>query len=392
MGYTANHHILKKYFNLNKDRIEVPGMDLKINNYNFFATDHVFYQENRVFQETEQTSLTYTSDRDIIENQQFNYPVFRNTKTNASDEVIILLHGLNERTWDKYLCWAYFLTVETGIPVLFFPIAFHMNRSPAIWHNPRIMNKLTEDRKTRYQHLAMASCANAALSERLGNIPERFMYSGFQSASDLVKLMKQIKTGNHPGLLPDTKIHLFGYSIGAFLSQILFIANPDHMLKDAKMMLFCGGSVFNSMNGISRLIMDSEAFQRIRSMYSHPENWSKTPRYFINILQDGAIGKAFRSMLSYEGLRIMRERIFRRFSCQINAIALLKDHIIPARDIQQTLRGDRNSIPVNVEQRDFPFPYKHETPFPIHSNPAISEQMDKHFDETFYSIAAFFSE
>ena len=50
--------------------------------------------------------LSNKNDTLIPENRSFSYPVFTpgNTK---SDKVILLLHGLNERSWVKYLVWAY---------------------------------------------------------------------------------------------------------------------------------------------------------------------------------------------------------------------------------------------------------------------------------------------
>jgi hypothetical protein len=51
----------------------------------------------------------------------------------TSRGLILLLHGLNEKRWDKYLPWARRLVRQTGKSVLLFPIAFHMSRTPAPW-------------------------------------------------------------------------------------------------------------------------------------------------------------------------------------------------------------------------------------------------------------------
>lgn len=76
-----------------------------------------------------------TDDR-IQENKSFSYAIFTPSGRKKNNEAIILLHGLNERTWEKYLTWAEYLTHTTGKPVILFPIAFHMNRTPGLWAIP----------------------------------------------------------------------------------------------------------------------------------------------------------------------------------------------------------------------------------------------------------------
>ena len=61
-----------------------------------------------------------------------------------------MLHGLNERKWDKYLAWAHYLAEETGKPVIIFPTSFHINRSLPEWLNPRLMNTRAEFRRKNY--------------------------------------------------------------------------------------------------------------------------------------------------------------------------------------------------------------------------------------------------
>jgi hypothetical protein len=42
-----------------------------------------------------------------------------------SDRAIILLHGLNERKWDKYFTWAHFLLQKKPLkPSFYFPFRF----------------------------------------------------------------------------------------------------------------------------------------------------------------------------------------------------------------------------------------------------------------------------
>jgi hypothetical protein len=75
------------------------------------------------------------------ENQNFRYAVLTPAKNRMFSEAIIMLHGLNERNWSKYLPWAYQLVLQTQKPVILFPIAYHINRSPLTWICPRLMNQ-----------------------------------------------------------------------------------------------------------------------------------------------------------------------------------------------------------------------------------------------------------
>ena len=88
-------------------------------------------------------------DAGIAENRRFTYQVFVPVERRDERKAILLLHGLNERNWDKYHHWAEYLALNTGKPVILFPIAFHMNRGPSAWLNPRSMNRVAETRRAR---------------------------------------------------------------------------------------------------------------------------------------------------------------------------------------------------------------------------------------------------
>jgi hypothetical protein len=61
-----------------------------------------------------------------------------------------LLHGLNERSWDKFLPWAARLVESTARAVILMPIAFHMNRALAEWSLLRAMRTVSKQRKMDY--------------------------------------------------------------------------------------------------------------------------------------------------------------------------------------------------------------------------------------------------
>lgn len=111
------------------------------------------------------TEFCSVTDDHIQENKTFNYTVFAPSGKEKRDKAIILLHGLNERTWEKYLTWAEYLAGSTGKPVILFPIAFHMNRTPGSWCNPRMVLPWVNRRKQEIDNLENSTFANVTLSQ-----------------------------------------------------------------------------------------------------------------------------------------------------------------------------------------------------------------------------------
>ena len=72
---------------------------------------------------------------------------------------------------------------------------------------------------------------------------------------------------------PNAQVDFFAYSIGAFLSQILFIANPNGIVSNSRLFMFCGGAFFSEMNGVSKMIMDETAFEKISNYYNDEFVW-----------------------------------------------------------------------------------------------------------------------
>ena len=291
---------------------------------------------------------------------------------------------LNERSWNKYLVWAYYLVSKTGRPVILFPIAFHMNRSPKAWSNPRLMSSFLASRNQRTGKIPMSTFANVALSERLYEDPLRFFTSGQQSVADLVQLAKQVYNGEHPLFEKDTSIDIFAYSIGAFLAQILFMANPGGWYSASKLFLFCGGAFFDDMNGVSRLIMDQQAFDRLRRFYiKELDSEIERSELLKNSINHTEMGQSFLAMLSAGNLKSFRENMFQKMQNQIHAVALLKDKVIPAAGILKSLKRF-----VDVDVLDFPYAYSHENPFPLIAG-AESTLIDQSFEKVFSKAAAF---
>jgi hypothetical protein len=373
MEYTKTYSELKGLFSQEKKEIVIPGSSVKIANVDFTSdvTENIFLN---------------SSDKLIPENISFSYPVFIPANT-ESKKVILLLHGLNERSWIKYLAWAYYLAMNTGSYVILFPISFHINRSPDSWKDPRAMVSFLKDRNSSIRDIKMSSFANIALSERLTEDPMRFFNSGYQTTLDITRLFSSIREGRHPLIPSTTKIDIFSYSIGAFLAEIILMGNPLGLFSSSKLFIFSGGSVFSNMKGTSKLIMDSRAFDKIYSYYLNDfEEKLKVRNPLTDFLRNSQIGMAFRSMIDTGRLKSFRETTLNNIRHRIHSVTLLKDSVIPAKGVVSTLRNTkRNDI---VEVWDFPYEYTHENPFPVFDN-MLSQKVDRCFDDLFLSAKSF---
>ena len=330
-------------------------------------------------------------DARIPENTSFTYTLFLPRQRVPHERVILLLHGLNEKNWKKYLPWALHLVESTGSAVLLFPIAFHMDRAPALWSQPRIMQHLTRMRTNLIRSLRESTFINAAISQRLDNFPLRFYLSGYQTANDIEKLLKQIISGHHPYFREDARVDVFAYSIGALLAQVMLLAENGSIPDRSRLFLFCGGSVFQEMQGQSRFIMDSMAFNRLLDYYvNHMEQDIAKHRPYTGVLKDSALGGAFRSMIGLDLRRDKREEILRGASSRLKVVGLEKDRVIAPDKIVQTMQGVTGDIPIDVEILDFPFQYSHEIPFPVDKGVDKTE-VDQAFDEVFGRAASFFN-
>ena len=128
---------LKAIFSYDK-KVEIDDRPLEIHPYHFIQNTGV--KEIELFQQLiPPCEFCPVPDNNIQENKSFSYTVFTPRGTKKIDKAILLLHGLNERNWDKYLTWAEYLALATGKAVILFPIAFHMNRTPGTWYNPRAL-------------------------------------------------------------------------------------------------------------------------------------------------------------------------------------------------------------------------------------------------------------
>jgi hypothetical protein len=369
MNYEQRQLELNAQFQLGVNtHIEETGIDIRF--FPFKSQAFTGFEKNGVFN---------SDDRQIAENMEFDYPVFMPKGIKRTDKVILLIHGLNERFWNKYLCWAEYLCKNTGKPVILFPIAFHMNRSPLKWSNPRALKPVLDSRRNIYGEDRSLSFANVAFSERISENPIRFYSSGRQSMSDLSQLTAGIKEGVHPLFKEDTQIDIFSYSIGAFLSQITMMTNPSGLFSNSKLFMFCGGGIFSSMFGESRCIMDKQAFKRLFEYYMTD--------FAIEAKLKLVIDKGFESfysMISPERNKEERESFFKKLGNRIGGISLSRDTVIPYHGVVEALGADTASMQIDLQ--DFSYSYTHENPFPTGSGISMNE-VNQSFNHVFAKAA-----
>jgi hypothetical protein len=302
-----------------------------------------------------------TTETEVSENRCFEYPLFIPSGPKASKACIILLHGLNEPSWEKYLSWAETLAAGTGKTVLLFPIAYHINRAPSWWRDPRAAGSLLIERRSEAGENSALSFANVALSRRLSQDPSRFYQSGRQTIADLVALARQVKGGAHPFLDAGATLDFFGYSIGSFLAEVLLMANPGRLFNRSKLFVFCGGSIFKAMYGASKYIMDKVAYDRLFHYYC--QEWlEKTSEFTSGRSMESRILRAFNAMILPDAFQEERLSFFKTRQWAIAGISLKKDRVMPYAGVQACM--GESVATACFEQLDFPFDYSHESPFP----------------------------
>ncbi|HSV88324.1 MAG TPA: DUF6051 family protein [Bacteroidales bacterium] len=362
-SYNDKNHELKNRFSLLKpfavlsDTVVCYSMP--------FKSDCAF-EPRPVERDLPDDELQIVNESGRILNREFQYAILTPIDEHPKD-IILLLHGLNERSWEKYLLWAHTLVEKTRRAVILFPIAFHINRAPANWSNPRMMQALSQKRQESNNEIRESSFANVALSLRMQYNPEMFPVSGAQSYLDIIKLCRQIKTGNHPLLQKTASISIFAYSIGTILAKILILANPFRMFSKERVFLFCGGAYLEQVNPVSRAIMDSDACKTLKSyLASNPKlaQLMASSRRKAKLLPQA--WKIFQYLISSELNKSEKNEILKKVGNRIMAVGLSCDQVFPPASIHNFF-GNR-SVSIQV-----PYSGSHEKPFPFDSKESYAE-------------------
>lgn len=387
-NYTDNEIVINKelvmrnYTFESNYRFILPGGSGNSDTYEYIPSIAEDYEPDVIQQMLNKT------DSEIMENIKFRYHMIMPRNEERAKGIILMFHGFNEKYWSKYLPWATYIAEKTGKSIVMFPIAFHMNRAPAEWSDARSMYDVSAQRKHRHPDVIGSSLSNVAISTRLHNKPQRFIWSGLQTYYDVIDFVEAFKAGLHPSITPDASIDFMSYSIGTFLGEILMMTNKDGYFSKSRYATFCGGAVFNRLSPVSKFILDSEANVSLYSyVVEHLESHMKRDEVLRHYLNAHVEGVNFRCMLNYKELTQYREEIFRKMSDQFYAITLVKDEVVPAYEVINTLNGVCRDIPIRIETLDYPYKYIHEDPFPALTK--IADEVDEQFRLTFDKISDF---
>lgn len=201
-------------------------------------------------------------DRDFEENGRFTYLMVERVTPvpRAYDDILIIFHGLNETSYSKLFPWAYNVACRAEMPVLIFPIAFHINRRSKAWsfsNQARLYTVRSQANGNR-----KSSPFNARISERLALSPDRLVRGGLQTYYDVIALCDAIRSGCHPGCRPGARPHFLGYSAGGYLALVLMLADPGGRLQESRCVVFAAGASLDGVHPASIFIVDTDADDR----------------------------------------------------------------------------------------------------------------------------------
>jgi hypothetical protein len=360
----------------------LPGGTENNDKYEYIPHDPEDYEPDVI------CAMLKKNDAEIDENIHFRYHVIMPKGEQRSKHIILMFHGFNEKYWDKYLPWVEYICEHTGKSIVMFPIAFHMNRAPLAWSDSHGMYNVSQQRKQRHPEVLCSSLSNVAISTRLHNKPQRFIWSGLQTYYDVVDFVESVKAGKHPAIDADATIDFFSYSIGTLLGEILMMTDKNGYFSHSRYATFCGGPVFNRLSPVSKFILDSEADVSLYSyVVEHLESHMRLTPVLSHFMGDLPEGINFRCMLNYKTLTQYREQKFRAMSDRFYAIALVHDEVVPPYEVVNTLQGAQRDIPIPVDVFDFPFKYTHENPFPVSTK--FDEQVTEQFLFVFNKVCDF---
>lgn len=333
----------------------------------------------------------HINDDVVEENKNFSYTILKPKMDCKIKKLTFIFHGFNEKAWDKYLSWGQAICEKTQSAVVFFPIAFHMQRAPKHWSDKKAMFELSKKRKAQFPNIIGSSLSNVAISMRLHSMPQRFIWSGLQTYYDIIQFIEECKSGNHELIDKDFSFDIFAYSIGGLLAEILKLTNYKDYFSKTKLCLFCSGAVFNRLSPVSKFILDSEVNVALYSyLVEHFNSFLKKDNLLHHYIEEDHIeGKVFHAMLEYKNLRYFRESLFKKAESQIYAITLKGDFVFPTYEIQNTLQGAARDINIVVEELDFEYNYTHENPFPLTKE--CAEEVNKGFNTVFDKVGEFFN-
>jgi len=306
------------------------------------------------------------SDEQIKENLTFSYPLMREQSSSGilqrHKRVTIMLHGLNERFYDKYLRWAYPIWQGTEAPVVIFPLTFSINR---VWHGWGKQIPETRERRARIRNNRTVYYDNATMSERLGKHPKRFFWGGVQSYWDIIDLVRQIRNPKgdkeiNKHFAPDTRVDFFGYSSGGYIALALLLANHEGLFSDSRACLFASCVEMNDIRPISPFIIDRKGEDAVREMFV--DGFDNLPnermKHWFEHHEEARWLGSFAGAPPQD--RTQRDIGLKKLAPRLLGIANSNDKVTPLAAMLNVLQGVRRNTGVRVEELKLG---KHENPF-----------------------------
>ncbi len=323
-------------------------------------------------------------DGDIEPNNCFRYPLLRERQTVGElarhRHAIILLHGLNEGSFSKYIPWAHQLWNKTGAPVILFPLTFHMNRVLPAWAS--LQTEIFQ-RRSPLPENDSAHRYNAIISERLDTHPARFFWGAVQTYLDLVDLVREIRTGRHPHFAPDARVDLVGYSAGGYFTLFLLMDDREQLFSDSRGVVFASGVPLRELDLASPLILDltaQVALMKLFVKHADPPASARMQHWF----EHHGEGRWMRAFCGPKHPREKLERRFRELAPRLMGIANTNDEVVPVGSMLNMLQGVKRDTGVPVLELEMGV---HENPFSVPSyrkeRPG-RELITEFFDEALY--------
>jgi pimeloyl-ACP methyl ester carboxylesterase len=305
-----------------------------------------------------------TGDAAIAQNNVFRYPLIREARSGGGlkrhHHAIILLHGLNEGSFSKYVPWACDLCRAAGTPVLMFPMAFHMNRVLPAWASQQLA---TAQRRGGLDGNDCAHRFNAVISERLNHRPERFFWGAVQTYLDLVDLAREIRSGRHAHFTEAARIDVIGYSAGGYLALFLLLDNRDDLFADSRGVVFASGVPFRDLDLASPLILDLTAEVALMKLFvkNFDPPHSARVQHWIESHREGRLMRLF---CGQRAQRTALEAKLREIAPRLLGITNVNDEVIPVGSMLNTLQGVKRDTGVPVREFELGV---HENPFSVPS-------------------------
>ena len=213
--------------------------------------------------ESRWNGLLAPEDRDVAENRGFNYLMVEpvDLPAGGADEVLVIFHGLNEGSYARMLPWAASFALRLGIPVILFPLSFHVGRRSNLWRM-QAQSRIATHRANQAAN-GKASPFNGRISERLSQAPERYVLGGLQSYFDAADLAERIESGGHEGCRAGASVRFLGYSAGGYLALILLLGDPGGRFTHSRAALFSSCAPLDGIRPGSLFIMDDVAADRL---------------------------------------------------------------------------------------------------------------------------------